>query len=157
MTGLGAAIGGHFGKFIDGFGPLEYLIPDSIAGGWGTTVGAINGAFSGARGTYDWGSYTGYLAFGADSSWGLYGTTLGDISNIANSLAGDYNADLSRRSNVHVYEDSIGPFWDANGEGVTLGNLGGDRNVSGTRTYKVTGPSRALPQASTRYFRCSGW
>ena len=69
---------------------------------------AINGGFTGARGVYDWGSLSGPIAFGSDSTWGITGTTLGNLMNIGNTIGGaDYNNELSERQNRQVFNDGF--------------------------------------------------
>src|SRR5690606_1906776 len=47
-----------------------------------------------------------FLAFLADSTWGLLGTSLGNLSNIYNSIVapGSYQAKWSERQNRQVYD-----------------------------------------------------
>ena len=66
----------------------------------------VNGAFGGYRQVYDWRRARGWLAFAADSTWGLLGTTLGNVLHLVNLAGRDsgYRADFSRRQNRHVFE-----------------------------------------------------
>ncbi len=94
-TVAGAALGGAVG--------LLGGVPLAIATG---ASAGLNGAFGGYRQVYDWRRAQGWLAFAADSTWGLLGTTLGNVLNLAN-LAGrrsGYREDFSRRQNRHVFE-----------------------------------------------------
>jgi RHS repeat-associated protein len=75
-----------------------------------SAMGAINGAFTGARGTYEWRSPTGYAAFASDSTWGIFGTSLGNIINIGNTISGaNYSHDLSHRQNRQVFLEGFAP------------------------------------------------
>jgi len=80
----------------------------NVAGPLGAIMGGMNGLVSGIHGIYDWGSAEGWFAFISDSTWGLVGTSLGNIVHILN-LFGDthYREDLSRRQNRHVYEGGV--------------------------------------------------
>ena len=94
-TAAAAALGGAVG-LIGG-------VPLAIAAG---ASAGLNGAFGGYRQIYDWRTAKGWFAFAADSTWGLVGTTLGNVLNLAN-LAGrgsGYRPDFSRRQNRHVFE-----------------------------------------------------
>jgi len=74
-------------------------------------VGGLNGVISGALQIYDWSSWTGWLAFLSDSTWGLIGTTLGVLLHTVNVFYGSgakYREDLSRRQNRHVYDGGFG-------------------------------------------------
>lgn len=94
-TIAGAALGGAVG--------LLGGVPGAIAAG---VSAGINGAFGGYRQIYDWRRAEGWFAFATDSTWGLLGTTLGNVLNLVN-LAGrkaGFRADFSRRQNRHVFE-----------------------------------------------------
>jgi hypothetical protein len=80
-------------------------------------IGAAHGAITGAFGTYDLSSPTGYLAFIADTTWGLSQTTLGvgGIA-IAGIGGGSVNQGLSDRTNVLATENAV-----FGGGGVSLG------------------------------------
>lgn len=69
-------------------------------------MGGMNGLISGVHGIYDWSSASGWFAFISDSTWGLLGTSLGNIVHIINLFYSDanYREDLSHRQNRHVYE-----------------------------------------------------
>jgi len=111
-TTIGMWLGGITG-FIVG-GPVGLVI--------GAIMGGMNGLISGMTGIYDWTSIDGYLAFLSDSTWGLLGTSLGNIVHVVNLFYGDrqYRADLSHRQNRHVYE---GGFALKSGFAFTQGNV----------------------------------
>ncbi|WP_447759882.1 toxin TcdB middle/N-terminal domain-containing protein [Sphingopyxis panaciterrae] len=95
-TTIGAALGAATGFLVGG--PAGAI--------FGGIMGGINGLYTGARGIYDWGGGTGFIAFLADSTWGLLGTSLGNLSNIYNSIAapGSYLGKYSERQNRQVYD-----------------------------------------------------
>jgi RHS repeat-associated protein len=105
---LGAATG-----FLVG-GPVGAII--------GGAMGGMNGLISGMHGIYDWGSWKGWAAFLSDSTWGLLGTSLGNMVHIVNIFWPDsnYRHDLSHRQNRHVYE---GGFRLKKGFAFTQGNV----------------------------------
>lgn len=110
-TVAGAALGGAVG--------LLGGVPLAVAAG---ASAGLNGAFSGYRQVYDWRRAQGWFAFAADSTWGLLGTTLGNVLHLAN-LAGrksGYRADFSRRQNRHVFERGVAL---RRGFAVTHGNV----------------------------------
>ena len=78
----------------------------NIAGPVGAFMGGMNGLVSGIHGIYDWTSVDGWFAFISDSTWNLFGTSLGNVVHIINLFYGDanYREDLSHRQNRHVYE-----------------------------------------------------
>lgn len=90
-TGLGWAVG------------LLVGTPPAIAA---AASAGLNGAFGGYRQVYDWRTAKGWFAFAADSTWGLLGTTLGNVLNLANLVGkpSGYRPDFSRRQNRHVFE-----------------------------------------------------
>jgi RHS repeat-associated protein len=94
-------------------------LPGAIVGG---LMGGMNGLISGVHGIYDWGSVDGWLAFLSDSTWGLVGTSLGNVVHAVNLFWPDskYNHDLSHRQNRHVYE---GGFHLKDGFAFTQGNV----------------------------------
>lgn len=94
-TVAGAALGGAAG--------LLGGVPLAIATG---ASAGLNGAFGGYRQVYDWRRVQGWLAFATDSTWGLLGTTLGNVLNLANSAGrrSGYREDFSRRQNRQVFE-----------------------------------------------------
>ena len=85
----------------------------------------IAGAFSGLRRTYAWRSVAGWYAFVVDATWGLAGTTIGNLVNIANLFwkGAGYRPDLSYRRNRHVFEHGfrIGKRY-ANTQGSVISN-----------------------------------
>jgi RHS repeat-associated protein len=78
----------------------------TIGGPVGAVMGGMNGLVSGIHGIYDWSSVDGWFAFLSDSTWGLIGTSLGNVVHLINLFYDDanYREDLSRRQNRHVYE-----------------------------------------------------
>lgn len=95
--------------------------------GWNTTgvFGLVNGGFNGfmggIHGIYDWSSADGWLSFISDSTWGILGTTLGNVVHIINLFGSTgYRDDLSRRQNRHVYE---GGAYLKDGFAFTMGNV----------------------------------
>jgi len=93
----------------------------TVAGPFGALMGGMNGLFSGVHGIYDWGSVDGWFAFLSDSTWGLIGTTLGNVVHVINLFGNTgYREDLSRRQNRHVYE---GGFYLKEGFTFTQGNV----------------------------------
>lgn len=111
-TTVGMWLGGITGFLVGG--PVGLVI--------GALMGGMNGLISGMRGIYDWTSIDGWFAFVSDSTWGLVGTSLGNIVHIMNLFYGNanYNSDLSRRQNRHVYE---GGFAIRNSSAFTQGNV----------------------------------
>ncbi|MFH1329197.1 MAG: hypothetical protein ABIJ48_00845 [Actinomycetota bacterium] len=71
---------------------------------------------------YDWRSAKGWFAFAGDSTWGLLGTTLGNVLNLANVVqrGTGYRPDFSRRQNRHVFERGA---CMRRGFALTLGNV----------------------------------
>jgi len=93
----------------------------TVAGPFGALMGGMNGLISGIHGIYDWGSVDGWFAFLSDSTWGLIGTTLGNVVHVINLFGNTgYREDLSRRQNRHVYE---GGFYLKEGFTFTQGNV----------------------------------
>jgi RHS repeat-associated protein len=95
-TTVGMWLGGITGFLVGG--PVGLVI--------GAIMGGMNGLISGMTGIYNWASIDGWFAFLSDSTWGLLGTSLGNIVHIINLFYSDsnYRTDLSRRQNRHVYE-----------------------------------------------------
>lgn len=109
----GALVGGLVGLVVGG---LPGMIAGAMIGGiTGAVAGAVHGALAGAYGIYDLGSATGWLAFFADTTWGLSGTTLGLI--VAAFSGGDIDENISERSNHFAFENSFG----AGSWGLSLG------------------------------------
>ncbi len=78
----------------------------TVGGPLGAVMGGMNGLISGINGIYDWKSVDGWFAFISDSTWGLIGTSMGNLVHVVNLFYEDanYRSDLSRRQNRHVYE-----------------------------------------------------
>ena len=85
-------------------------------------VGGLNGAISGRRRIYDWGSAKGVAAFAIDSSWSLTTTTAGLVAHGVAALRRDagYSPELSERQNRHVYARGLQP---RKGFAITFGNV----------------------------------
>jgi RHS repeat-associated protein len=94
----------------------------NVAGPLGAFMGGMNGLVSGIHGIYDWTSIDGWFAFISDSTWGLLGTSLGNIVHIVNLFWPDsnYREDLSRRQNRHIYEGGVAIYSDF---AFTMGNV----------------------------------
>lgn len=121
-TTIGAALGAATGFLVGG--PAGAI--------FGGIMGGINGLYTGARGIYDWGGGTGFAAFLADSTWGLLGTSLGNLSNIYSSIAapGSYLGEYSERQNRQVYDRG---FYIEGTAAFTAGNvISNMRGRSGT-------------------------
>jgi RHS repeat-associated protein len=115
LTSVGAGLG---------YGTASYAGAGSTISWIAAASGATNGAFTGARGVYDW-TGAGSLAFLADSTWGLPGTSLGNLMNIANAVSGrDYVASKSERQNRQVYRNGF-PWGDgfAHTQGNVISNI----------------------------------
>ena len=99
VEGVALAIAGAFMGAAMGFGtPLSFVFG---------VAGALNGFISGWRGTYSLDG-DGLMAFVADSTVGIIGTTLGTLVNVYNIVTGaDYVHELSYRQNRHVYRDGF--------------------------------------------------
>ena len=105
----GAALAGATG------GLVGLAVPASI-------VGALNGAIGGWRGVYEWSRTRGLVAFVLDSTWSLSMTAAGVFSQAVALVrpGSGYVADLSTRSNRHVYRRGLTP---RRGYLITLGNV----------------------------------
>ncbi len=119
-TTIGMWLGGITG-FIVG-GPVGLVI--------GAIMGGMNGLISGMTGIYNWASIDGWLSFLSDSTWGLIGTSLGNIVHIINLFYGNanYRTDLSHRQNRHVYEGGFAlksDFAFTQGNVISNAGLGG--------------------------------
>lgn len=101
------------------------------------SVAGLNGAISGWRGTYDWASAAGVIAFALDSTWSLPMTLAGLLANgvgLAQRDAG-YVPELSKRQNRHVYRRGFTP---RRGFATTLGNvIGGAGDVDRARRRRL--------------------
>jgi RHS repeat-associated protein len=119
-TTVGMWLGGVTG-FIVG-GPVGLVI--------GAIMGGMNGLISGMTGIYNWKSIDGWFAFLSDSTWGLLGTSLGNIVHVINLFYSDsnYRTDLSHRQNRHVYEGGFALKGDfAFTQGNVISNAGQGR------------------------------
>ncbi|MBZ5572305.1 MAG: FG-GAP-like repeat-containing protein [Acidobacteriia bacterium] len=128
-TGLATAAG-----FALGAG-TGYLLGLGLGGGAvalagiGGAMGGLNGMLSGMHGIYDWEHPGGWFAFLADSTWGLLGTSLGNIVQVMNMVSGaKYRDDLSRRQNRNVYE---GGFYIMKDDAFTQGNVISNAGLGG--------------------------
>jgi RHS repeat-associated protein len=97
--------------------------PDWLAAAAGG-IGFYNGMVAGARGVYNFGSPTGWLAAGLDATVGLPGTALGHISNVV-SASGTYLPEHSYRQNRQVYQTGLGL---KDGYAFTAGNVISNQN-----------------------------
>ncbi|MCG7946230.1 MAG: FG-GAP-like repeat-containing protein [Candidatus Thiodiazotropha taylori] len=111
-TTIGFWLGGITGFLVGG--PVGFIV--------GAAMGGFNGLVSGMMNVYDWGDWRGWFAFLSDSTWGLVGTTLGNVVHIVNLFWPDsnYRYDHSARQNRHVYE---GGMYLKNGFAFTMGNV----------------------------------
>lgn len=133
-TTIGAALGAGSGALL---GFLLGGIPGAMAGAiGGGLMGGINGLYTGSRQIYNWGDGSGFLAFFADSTWGLLGTSLGNVLNIYNSIAapGSYMDKWSYRQNRQVYDRGFGFGTSAHTQGNVISNMRG--RYPGTPNYK---------------------
>jgi RHS repeat-associated protein len=90
-------------------------------GAIGAASGALNGTLSGMRGIYDWTSPSGYAAFLGDSTWGLLGTSLGNVVQLINiAIGANYDKGESFRKNRTVYDDGVHVI---KADAFTLGNV----------------------------------
>ena len=98
------------------------LLGGAILGSFGALMGGLNGYFAGTRGIYRWSDWTGWAAFGADSTTGIVGTSLGNLIVISNQINAprSYRGDLSRRENRQVYERG---FYLTKDGAATVGNV----------------------------------
>ena len=100
--------------------PLESLTAGFALAG--SAIGGLNGLISGAAGIYAWREVRGWLCFLTDTTWGVLGTASGLALHLANVVHPDrsYVADMSSRSNRHVYERG---FSMRPGFALALGNV----------------------------------
>jgi hypothetical protein len=113
--GAAAALFGAAGAMIATSSALG-IAGGVLVGAAGVLVGAAalgifaNAVMSGAMQIYDWGSWTGWVSFLVDYSWGIVGTALGGVVHIVNAFYGNrgYREDVSRRQNRHVYDGGFG-------------------------------------------------
>lgn len=109
----------------------------TIAGPVGAIMGGMNGLVSGIHGIYDWTSIDGWFAFISDSTWNLFGTSLGNVVHIINLFYKDanYRDDLSHRQNRHVYEGGFALKEDfAFTQGNVISNAGLGQGAAGINT-----------------------
>ena len=140
LTGLEAGLCGAAGAWLAyaTAGTALGLLGISGGGiGGGIAVGAavaasFNGVVGGMTQIYDWTSPIGWLSFLSDSTWGLVGTTLGDVLTVVNLFYGSgakYRDDLSHRQNRHVYDGGFGFGNFAFTQGNVISNLNGRGNT----------------------------
>jgi hypothetical protein len=116
-------------------------LASALAAGAAISAG-VNGAYTGARGVYNWESLSGYEAFALDSTWGIVGTTLGNLLNTINTIGGaEYSDELSRRQNRQVFLGGFAPFsWNgddyAHVQGNVISNLNTGADTHGTDLRK---------------------
>ena len=112
LTSVGAALGVIVGYLVAG--PIAAAVAGAMAG--------MNGFVSGVGGIYRLETWQGRASFVADSTWGLIGTSLGNMVHIANLFwpDADYNRELSVRQNRHNYS---GGFRLSVGFATTHGNV----------------------------------
>ncbi len=100
-------------------------------------VGGVNGAISGRRRIYDWGSAKGVAAFALDSTWSLATTTAGLVAHGVAAVRGDpqFAPALSERRNRMSYGRGFQP---RKGFAITLGNVvNGAGDLSRPRRAKL--------------------
>jgi len=104
LTGLETALTTTVGMWLGGI--TGFIVGGPVGLVIGAIMGGMNGLISGMTGIYNWASVDGWFAFLSDSTWGLVGTSLGNIVHIINLFYSDsnYNYQLSHRQNRHVYE-----------------------------------------------------
>jgi RHS repeat-associated protein len=115
-TGLTTAAGAWLG-WNTGF-----LVGGPVLGVIGAVMGGFNGLWSGVHGIYDWTSVEGWFSFISDSTWGLLGTSLGNLVTVINLCipGSNYREDLSHRQNRNVWE---GGFYLKKEDAFTQGNV----------------------------------
>lgn len=110
-TASAVVMGGAVGVALGG--TVGLVLAASCAG--------VNGLLAGVYGIHDWRRPRGWFAFAADCTWGLLGTTLGNLLHLLDHTwpGAGYRADLSARQERHVYERgaTLKPFFS-----LTLGN-----------------------------------
>ncbi len=112
LTSVGVALGAIVG----------YVVAGPIGAGLAGAMAGMNGFVSGLTGMYRLETWQGRLAFLSDSTWGLVGTSLGNMVHIVNLFwpDADYNRELSFRQNRHIYD---GGFQLSAGFATTHGNV----------------------------------
>ena len=71
---------------------------------WASIVGALTGAAAGIAQIHDWKGW-GWLAFPADLTWGLAGSTIAVLLHVVNFIWGDHATD--GRSGAHRYQSGF--------------------------------------------------
>lgn len=129
LTALETALTTTVGFFLGGI--TGFLVGGPVGFFIGAAMGGLNGLISGMMNTYDWGDWRGWLSFLSDSTWGLVGTTLGNVVHMINVFVPDsnYRYDLSARQNRHVYE---GGMHLKHGFAFTMGNVISNASQNGT-------------------------
>lgn len=127
LTALETALTTTIGMWLGGI--TGFLVAGPVGLVIGAVMGGLNGFISGMTGIYNWKSIDGWLAFLSDSTWGLLGTSLGNIVHIINVFWPDsnYRYDLSHRQNRHVYEGGFalkGNFAFSQGNVISNAGLG---------------------------------
>jgi RHS repeat-associated protein len=127
LTALETALTTTIGMWLGGI--TGFLVAGPVGLVIGAVMGGLNGFISGMTGIYDWTSKDGWLAFLSDSTWGLLGTSLGNIVHVINVFWPDsnYRYDLSHRQNRHVYEGGFalkGNFAFTQGNVISNAGLG---------------------------------
>jgi hypothetical protein len=132
LTALETALTTTIGMWLGGI--TGFLVGGPIGLVVGAIMGGMNGLISGMTGIYNWASIDGWLAFLSDSTWGLIGTSLGNIVHVINLFYGNanYRSDLSHRQNRHVYEGGFALKGDfAFTQGNVISNAGqGGRGIN---------------------------
>jgi len=118
-------------------------------------VGGLNGAVSGARGTYAWKRPSGWLAALLDSTWSLPMTAVALVAHAAAFVSpgrGRFVAALSRRLNRHVY---AGGFRLRPRFVITLGNTinrAGDNIATSDRRQRLVTDHEDVHVWQARWF-----
>ncbi len=121
-TGFGTVLGWGVGMAVGG----------PVLGAIGGLMGGLNGLLTGTRSIYEFGRIEGWVSFLSDSTWGLLGTSVGNVVNIYNLMAApsSYRSDLSKRQNRQVYESGF--YLDkafAFTQGAVISNLNGNEGT----------------------------
>lgn len=115
-TAFTTTVGGALGNAVG-------TLAASQLGTFFGVMGALNGLYTGARGIYSL-NPKGALAFGSDSTWGLLGTSLGNVLNTVNFVFGaSYDSHDSVRQNRQVYNRGFGFGNFAFTQGNVISNL----------------------------------
>jgi hypothetical protein len=91
-------------------------------------MGGLNGLFAGTRQIYDdiqFGGAEGWASLISDSTWGLIGTSIGNVLNVVNLIKApsSYRSDLSKGQNRQVYDRGFAFGDTAFTQGNTISNL----------------------------------